>query len=245
MATLEPVRVVYCTVCGLPPEFCEYNSEVPHPASTQDTPAGPSGGSGAGKAEQALAALSLEGAGGASAGGSGGAELVRAGMRARLSIADASLARVLRLSLAQKARAQMHPRKAPKVARSLRRSRRVDTLPPRHDAPGYLSHAGPIAPMLGGMRLQLTCPTLQVVIERATRNKRKCVTTVIGLDQFGVKLADASKKFGKKFACGASVTKDASNKEQIDVQARGACACACPLLPDLPGCKRRVISWMR
>ena len=59
-----------------------------------------------------------------------------------------------------------------------------------------------------------------MTIERATRNKRKCVTTVIGLDAFGVKLADASKKFGKKFACGASVTKDASNKEQIDVQAR-------------------------
>ena len=72
----------------------------------------------------------------------------------------------------------------------------------------------------GGPRLQLTRSVLQVTIERATRNKRKCVTTVIGLDQFGVKLADASKKFGKKFACGASVTKDASNKEQIDVQAR-------------------------
>jgi hypothetical protein len=41
------------------------------------------------------------------------------------------------------------------------------------------------------------------------------------LELFGVKLAEASKKFGKKFACGASVTKDASNKEQIDVQARG------------------------
>jgi density-regulated protein DRP1 len=69
----------------------------------------------------------------------------------------------------------------------------------------------------------------QVLIERATRNKRKCITTVIGLDLFGVKLADASKKFGKKFACGASVTKDASNKEQIDVQARssgGAVSCA-------------------
>jgi density-regulated protein DRP1 len=72
-----------------------------------------------------------------------------------------------------------------------------------------------------------------VVIERATRNKRKCVTTVIGLDQFGVKLADASKKFGKKFACGASVTKDASNKEQIDVQARAACVCSCAFAASL------------
>ena len=55
-------------------------------------------------------------------------------------------------------------------------------------------------------------------MERATRNKRKCVTSVYGLELFGVKLAEAAKKFGKKFACGASVVKDASNKEQIDVQ---------------------------
>jgi density-regulated protein DRP1 len=42
---------------------------------------------------------------------------------------------------------------------------------------------------------------------------------VLGLDLFGIKLADAAKKFGKKFACGASVIKDqGSNKEQIDVQ---------------------------
>jgi len=56
------------------------------------------------------------------------------------------------------------------------------------------------------------------VVERATRNKRKCITSVQGLELFGVKLAEAAKKFGKKFACGASVVKDASNKEQIDVQ---------------------------
>ena len=31
---------------------------------------------------------------------------------------------------------------------------------------------------------------------------------------------DAAKKFGKRFACGASVVKDASNKEEIDVQVR-------------------------
>ena len=29
---------------------------------------------------------------------------------------------------------------------------------------------------------------------------------------------EAAKKFGKRFACGASVVKDASNKEEIDVQ---------------------------
>ncbi|EFJ35219.1 hypothetical protein SELMODRAFT_141796 [Selaginella moellendorffii] len=57
-----------------------------------------------------------------------------------------------------------------------------------------------------------------VVVERVTRNKRKCVTTIKGLDMFGVKLGEASKKLGKKFASGASVVKGPTEKEQIDVQ---------------------------
>lgn len=32
MATLAPVIVTYCDKCGLPPEYCEYNTEVEHPA---------------------------------------------------------------------------------------------------------------------------------------------------------------------------------------------------------------------
>ena len=35
---------------------------------------------------------------------------------------------------------------------------------------------------------------------------------------YSIKLSEAAKKLGKKFACGASVTKDATQKEQIDVQ---------------------------
>eukprot|EP00878_Enallax_costatus_P001516 GHUV01001667.1.p1 GENE.GHUV01001667.1~~GHUV01001667.1.p1 ORF type:complete len:212 (+),score=42.79 GHUV01001667.1:114-749(+) len=58
----------------------------------------------------------------------------------------------------------------------------------------------------------------QVVLESHTRNKKKMVTTVMGLEGFGVKLAEASKLFGKKFACGASVTKTATGTEQIDMQ---------------------------
>lgn len=57
-----------------------------------------------------------------------------------------------------------------------------------------------------------------VVLERNTRNKKKCITTISGLDGFGVKLSEASKMFGKKFASGASVTKNAEGKEQIDCQ---------------------------
>ncbi|KFM27374.1 Density-regulated protein-like protein [Auxenochlorella protothecoides] len=58
----------------------------------------------------------------------------------------------------------------------------------------------------------------EVVLERNTRNKKKCVTTISGLDLFGVKLAEASKIFGKKFASGASIVKNAEGKEQIDIQ---------------------------
>lgn len=58
----------------------------------------------------------------------------------------------------------------------------------------------------------------EVVLERATRNKKKAITTITGLDGFGVKHSEASKLFGKKFASGASVTKNAEGKEQIDVQ---------------------------
>ncbi|PIA64310.1 hypothetical protein AQUCO_00100057v1 [Aquilegia coerulea] len=58
----------------------------------------------------------------------------------------------------------------------------------------------------------------EVIIEKVVRNKRKCVTIVKGLELFGVKLSDASKKLGKKFATGASVVKGPTEKEQIDVQ---------------------------
>ncbi|KAK7354649.1 hypothetical protein VNO80_20114 [Phaseolus coccineus] len=58
----------------------------------------------------------------------------------------------------------------------------------------------------------------EVIIEKVVRNKRKCITTVKGLELFGVKLSDASKKLGKKFATGASVVKGPTEKEQIDVQ---------------------------
>jgi density-regulated protein DRP1 len=57
-----------------------------------------------------------------------------------------------------------------------------------------------------------------VVLERNTRNKKKCITTVAGLDQFGVKLAEAAKLFGKKFASGASATKAPDGTPQIDIQ---------------------------
>ncbi|CAK7352948.1 unnamed protein product [Dovyalis caffra] len=58
----------------------------------------------------------------------------------------------------------------------------------------------------------------EVVIEKVVRNKRKSITIIKGLELFGIKLSDASKKLGKKFATGASVVKGPTEKEQIDVQ---------------------------
>ena len=60
----------------------------------------------------------------------------------------------------------------------------------------------------------------EVIIDRNTRNKKKCVTTVFGLDSFGIKLPEAAKLFAKKYAGGTAVTKTPSEKEQIDVQVR-------------------------
>ncbi|CAH1425227.1 unnamed protein product [Lactuca virosa] len=58
----------------------------------------------------------------------------------------------------------------------------------------------------------------EVIIEKVTRNKRKSITTIKGLELFGIKLSEASKKLGKKFATGASVVKGPTEKDQIDVQ---------------------------
>ena len=38
-----------------------------------------------------------------------------------------------------------------------------------------------------------------------------------GLETFGVKLPEAAKLFGKKFASGASITKNPMEKDQVEV----------------------------
>jgi density-regulated protein DRP1 len=68
----------------------------------------------------------------------------------------------------------------------------------------------------GGKKKVKTKP--EIVLERAVRNKKKAITTITGLDLFGVKLPEASKLFGKKFASGAAITKSPEDKNQIDVQ---------------------------
>merc|ERR1712137_1043864 len=55
----------------------------------------------------------------------------------------------------------------------------------------------------GGKKKREASPS--VSIKKLSRGGRKCVTSVLGLDGFGVKLDDAAKLFKKKFACGCSV----------------------------------------
>ena len=58
----------------------------------------------------------------------------------------------------------------------------------------------------------------QITIKRIERNKRKYVTTVLGLESFGIDLKKAAKLFAQKFATGASVTKNPQGLDDITVQ---------------------------
>lgn len=60
--------------------------------------------------------------------------------------------------------------------------------------------------------------TSMITIKRIERNKRKYVTTVFGLEQFGLELKKCAKDFGKKFATGSSVTKVPGGGDEITVQ---------------------------
>ncbi|KAJ2005314.1 Translation machinery-associated protein 22 [Coemansia thaxteri] len=57
-----------------------------------------------------------------------------------------------------------------------------------------------------------------VIIKRIERNKRKCVTSVFGLEVFGVDLKKTAKLFANHFACGGSVSKNAQGLDEIVVQ---------------------------
>jgi density-regulated protein DRP1 len=61
-----------------------------------------------------------------------------------------------------------------------------------------------------------------ITITLTSRNKRKMITNVQGFEHFSEKFPDGlkevAKSFGKKFACGCSVTKGATNQDEIDLQ---------------------------
>jgi density-regulated protein len=63
-----------------------------------------------------------------------------------------------------------------------------------------------------------TIASSKVTIKRVERNKRKFVTTVTGLEAFGLENKKVAKDLGKKFATGSSVTKVPSGGEEIVVQ---------------------------
>lgn len=59
----------------------------------------------------------------------------------------------------------------------------------------------------------------RVTVEKESRNKRKFITRVIGLEHFGVKLKDASKVMKKKFSCGCAVVSPGAGKpDAIEIQ---------------------------
>lgn len=152
---LQPLQIIYCPVCSLPPEYCEFGPDFEKckpwliknaPELYPDLV----------KEEAAKAAEQLEG-------------LEVSGDKKHIGGSTSEL----------------------------KQEEEVKTLP-------------------GGKVKRKEKP--EVVVEKVIRNKRKCVTIVKGLDVFGIKLSEASKKFGKKFASGASVVKGPTEKEQIDVQ---------------------------
>src|SRR6516164_3515772 len=61
-------------------------------------------------------------------------------------------------------------------------------------------------------------PSTKVFIKRIERNKRKHITSIQGLEAFGVDLKKAAKQFAGKFATGSSVTKNPQGQEEIVVQ---------------------------
>ncbi|KAG9232674.1 translation initiation factor SUI1 [Amylocarpus encephaloides] len=63
-----------------------------------------------------------------------------------------------------------------------------------------------------------TISASKVYIKRIERNKRKYVTSVTGLEAFGLENKKVAKEFGKKFATGSSVSKVPSGGEEIVVQ---------------------------
>jgi len=69
----------------------------------------------------------------------------------------------------------------------------------------------------GGKKRRENSP--RVTIRKLTRGGRKCVTSVAGLEGFGVKLDGVAKLFKKKFACGSAVVKgDNGAPDTVDVQ---------------------------
>lgn len=78
---------------------------------------------------------------------------------------------------------------------------------------------------------QVNQASARLYIERISRSKRKCLTFIQGLEAVveNLKLKDAAKKLGKKFACSASVNK-MDTGSGMNIQLQGDCS---DVLPDV------------
>lgn len=63
----------------------------------------------------------------------------------------------------------------------------------------------------------------EVLVKVEQRKGKKMTTIVLGLDLFGIKPADAAKVFKKKMACGCGVSKNAENREEVEIQVSSVC----------------------
>ena len=70
-----------------------------------------------------------------------------------------------------------------------------------------------------------SCPfpssSIQIIIKRVERTKRKHVTVISGLDKFGIDLKKAAKQFASKFATGASVSKVTAGATDDEIVVQG------------------------
>ncbi|GHJ85995.1 hypothetical protein NliqN6_2397 [Naganishia liquefaciens] len=58
----------------------------------------------------------------------------------------------------------------------------------------------------------------KITIKRESRNKRKHITSIHGLDAFGIDMKKAAKFLAQKFATGASVSKNPQGYDEIVIQ---------------------------
>jgi len=78
---------------------------------------------------------------------------------------------------------------------------------------------GAPAPADGGKKKKKEKAPDAVVIELSSRNKKKHVTSVRGLEPYGVDMTAAAKVFGKKFACGCAFQKGKNGlPDAIEIQ---------------------------
>eukprot|EP00762_Andalucia_godoyi_P007397 ANDGO_07833.mRNA.1 Translation machinery-associated protein 22 len=80
----------------------------------------------------------------------------------------------------------------------------------------YFGHGG--APAEGKTVEEPKEVKKKITVVVSARNKKKSLTTIYGLETFGWKLDDAAKNLKKRFACGAAMIKDASQRDCVQVQ---------------------------